>query len=76
MPAREIIIVPHPTLRKKALQVTDFGDETQQLIDDMIVTLHEASGAGLAAPQVNESKQVILVNLAVTRMRRFLPPYM
>lgn len=60
MPAREIIIVPHPTLRKKALQVTDFGDETQELIDDMIVTLHEASGAGLAAPQVNESKQVIL----------------
>ena len=60
MPAREIIIVPHPTLRKKALQVTDFGDETQELIDDMIVTLHEASGAGLAAPQVNEFKKVIL----------------
>ena len=61
MPAREVIIIPHPTLRKKAEPVPDFGEETQQLIEDMIITLHEESGAGLAAPQVNVSKQVILV---------------
>lgn len=61
MPGREIIIVPHPTLRKKAEQVTDFGDELQELVDDMIITLQEASGAGLAAPQVNVSQKVILV---------------
>ena len=62
MPAREVIIVPHPTLRKKAAPVTDFGAETQELIDDMITTLHAESGAGLAAPQVNVSQQVILVD--------------
>jgi peptide deformylase len=61
MPAREVITVPHPTLRKKAEPVTDFGAETQELIDDMIITLHEESGAGLAAPQVNDSQQIILV---------------
>ena len=61
MPAREVIIIPHPTLRKKAAPVSDFGAEIQQLIDDMIITLHEESGAGLAAPQVNVSQQVILV---------------
>lgn len=61
MPAREVIIIPHPTLRKKAAPVSDFGAETQQLVDDMIDTLHEESGAGLAAPQVNVSQQVILV---------------
>jgi peptide deformylase len=61
MPAREIILVPHPVLRKKAAKVTDFGPELQDLIDDMIITLHENSGAGLAAPQVNVSQQVILV---------------
>ena len=61
MPAREVITVPHPSLRKKAAPVTDFGEGTQQLIDDMISTLHEKSGAGLAAPQVNVSQQVILV---------------
>jgi peptide deformylase len=61
MPAREIIFVPHPTLRQKAAKVTDFGADLQDLIDDMIITLHENSGAGLAAPQVNDSRQVILV---------------
>ncbi len=61
MTAREIIIVPHPTLRKKAEKVTDFGPDLQQLIEDMIDTLHEESGAGLAAPQINVSKQVILI---------------
>ena len=61
MATREIIIVPHPTLRKKAEKVTDFGPELQQLIEDMIDTLHEESGSGLAAPQLNVSKQVILV---------------
>lgn len=61
MPAREVILVPHPTLRKKAAKVTDFGPDLQELIDDMIITLHEESGAGLAAPQVNDSRQVILV---------------
>ncbi len=61
MPAREIIHVPHPTLRKKAGRVADFGPELQELIDDMIETLHEESGAGLAAPQVNDPRQVILV---------------
>jgi peptide deformylase len=61
MPVREIIHVPHPGLRKKAAKVDDFGPELQELIDDMISTLQAYSGAGLAAPQINESKQVILV---------------
>ena len=61
MPAREIVHIPHPVLRKKAAKVSDFGTDLQMLIDDMITTLRDYSGAGLAAPQVNESQQVILV---------------
>jgi peptide deformylase len=61
MTLREIVHIPHPALRKKAQKVNDFGSELQELIDDMITTLHTYSGAGLAAPQVNENKQVILV---------------
>jgi peptide deformylase len=61
MPLREIVQVPHPALRKKAQKIEDFGPDLQELIDDMITTLHAYSGAGLAAPQVNEAKQVILV---------------
>lgn len=61
MAIREIITVPHPTLRKKARKVTDFGAELQTLIDDMVETMREAPGVGLAAPQVNVPLQVIVV---------------
>jgi peptide deformylase len=61
MPVREIVHVPHPTLRKKAAKVNDFGSDLQELIDNMIDTLHAYSGAGLAATQIAESKQVFLV---------------
>jgi peptide deformylase len=73
MPAREIIIVPHPTLRKKSAEVSDFGPDLQQLIKDMIKTLHENSGTGLAAPQVNVSQRVILVEFG-TEENEEIPP--
>lgn len=57
----EIITVPHPTLRKKALPVTRFDDKFQQLVDDMIETMRAAPGVGLAAPQVNVQQQLIVV---------------
>ncbi len=75
MAVREIIIVPHPTLRKKSQKVSDFGPDLQQLIEDMIETLHENSGAGLAAPQVNVSQQVILVEFG-TEENEEIPPTM
>jgi len=75
MAVREIIIVPHPTLRKKSAKVSDFGPDLQQLIEDMIETLHENSGAGLAAPQVNVSQQVILVEFG-TEENEEIPPTM
>jgi len=61
MVKRKIITVPHPTLRKKAAKVTDFDDELQNLIDDMIEGMREDRGVGLAAPQVNLSQRVITV---------------
>lgn len=61
MAVREIVTIPHPTLRRKARPVTDFGDELQQLVDDMVDTMREAPGVGLAAPQVNVPLRVIVV---------------
>jgi peptide deformylase len=61
MSTREIITVPHPTLRRKARPVTDFGDELQILIDDMVESMRAAPGVGLAAPQVNVPLRVIVV---------------
>ena len=58
----EIITYPDPLLNEESEKVTDFGDATQTLIDDMAETMFEAPGAGLAAVQVGVSKKIIVVN--------------
>lgn len=64
MALREIITLPHPTLKRKAKPVTKFDKDLQTLIDDMIDTMREAPGVGLAAPQVNISQQLAVVEYA------------
>jgi peptide deformylase len=61
MATRTIVYVPDPVLRRKAKTVTKFDDKLQELIDDMVETLREAPGVGLAAPQVSVSERVIVV---------------
>jgi peptide deformylase len=63
MAKREIITIGHPTLRQRARKVTKFGPDLKVLIDDMIETMREAPGVGLAAPQVNVAERVIVVEL-------------
>lgn len=63
MSIRKIIQPDNPTLRRKARRVTSFDRAFQQLVDDMLDTLDEAQGVGLAAPQVAESQRVIIVRL-------------
>jgi len=64
MAIREIITIPHETLRSKARKVTSFGEELQTLIDDMLETMRAAPGVGLAAPQLNVPLRVIVVEFA------------
>lgn len=59
----EIIQPDNPILRKKAVRVADFGAKLQTLIDDMQETMIQAEGVGLAAPQIAESRRLILVRL-------------
>lgn len=51
----------NPVLRKKARPVTSFDAELQVLIDDMVETMREANGVGLAGPQVNQSMRLTVV---------------
>jgi peptide deformylase len=61
MAIREISTIPEPILRRKARKVTDFGPELQIIIDDMVETMRQAPGVGLAAPQVNVPLRLIVV---------------
>jgi peptide deformylase len=65
MSNREIVSLPNPVLRRKARKVSDFGPALQTLIDDMVETMRQAPGVGLAAPQVGESQRVIVVEFHV-----------
>ena len=64
MTVREIVTLPDPVLRRKARTVTNFDKNLQTLIDDMIETMRDAPGVGLAAPQVGVSERVIVVEYA------------
>ena len=61
MALRHILTQGDPTLNKKCRPVTDFNARLHQLLDDMNDTLVEASGAGLAAPQVGVLRRACLV---------------
>ena len=61
MTIREIVVLPNDVLRRKARKIEDFGPELQSLIEDMIETMRAAPGVGLAAPQLNVSQRVIVV---------------
>lgn len=56
----EIIKHPDPRLRKKATAVTKFDRRTKQLVRDMIETMRDAAGLGLAGPQVGRSKRLFV----------------
>ena len=61
MALRQIVTIPESVLRRKARKTTNFGPELQTLIDDMVETMREAPGVGLAATQIGESLRVIVV---------------
>src|SRR5512138_2288022 len=64
MGLRTIVTLPDPVLRKKARPVSAFGKDLQALIDDMVETMRQAPGVGLAAPQVGVSERLIVVEYA------------
>ncbi len=62
MAIRNIVQIGDEVLRKKSFEVTDFGEKTHQLLDDMKQTLIKAEGVGLAAPQVGVLRRVFIVD--------------
>jgi peptide deformylase len=60
----EIITIPDPILRKVAAPVERVDDELRRLADDMLETMYEAPGIGLAAPQVNVSRRLIVLDVS------------
>jgi peptide deformylase len=64
MAIREIVEFPDPRLRTKAQPVAVFDAELHQLAADMLETMYEAPGIGLAATQVDVHRQVLVLDVS------------
>src|SRR5215204_667084 len=61
MTLRKIVTLPEPVLRRKAHSITKVDKNLQILIDDMVETMRDAPGVGLAAPQIGLTERLIVV---------------
>ncbi len=64
MALREILIVPDPLLKQVSQPVAKVDDALRALMDDMLETMYEAPGIGLAAIQIGVPKRVIVMDIA------------
>ena len=60
----KILVFPDPRLRTLAEPVMDFDNSLKKLSEDMIETMYEGSGIGLAATQINIHKRIIVVDVS------------
>ena len=61
MSLRKIVTLPEAVLRRKARTITKVDKNLQTLIDDMVETMREAPGVGLAAPQIGLSERLLVI---------------
>jgi peptide deformylase len=64
MPILDILRFPDPRLRNKAKRIEEVDSALHRLIDDMLETMYDAPGIGLAATQVNVAKRVVVMDLS------------
>ena len=63
MAVRALYYPPNPVLRRKAKRVSTIDGSIQRLINDMIETMHQINGVGLAAPQVGVPLRVVVLQM-------------
>ncbi len=63
----EVLRFPDPRLRQKAAPVAEVDDEVKTLAADMLETMYDRNGIGLAATQVNVRKRVVVMDLSQER---------
>ena len=74
---REIVTIGHPVLRERAREITAdelAGAPMQQLIEDLVDTMRDANGAGIAANQVGEAVRVTVIEVNNNPRYPYKPP--
>ena len=60
----DILHFPDPRLRNKAKPVKTVDNSVRRLVDDMLETMYEAPGIGLASTQVNDPRRVVVIDIS------------
>lgn len=63
MAIRDILILPDPILRKVAEPIAAVDDSVRSLAKDMLATMYDAPGIGLAAPQIGVLKRIVVCDI-------------
>ncbi|NBO21112.1 MAG: peptide deformylase [Rhodobacteraceae bacterium] len=63
---RPILIHPDPRLKKLCDPITEFTPDLAELADDMLATMYDAPGVGLAAPQIGVMRRIIVMDCMKT----------
>jgi len=63
---RNILTYPNPELKKKSAPVAIINDSVRALAQDMVETMYDAPGVGLAAPQIGVLQRVIVIDISAT----------
>lgn len=61
---RTILTYPDPVLKQKSASVTIINESVHQLVEDMVETMYDAPGVGLAAPQIGVLQRVIVIDVS------------
>ncbi len=70
MAIRPLVILPDPRLRQTCAPVAAVTDEIRRLADDMLETMYDAPGIGLAAIQIGVPQRVVVMDLGKTEEER------
>lgn len=65
MPARPILRYGATALSTPSATIEDFGQNRQELVDDMVATMYAAPGVGLAAPQIGVNVRLMVIDITV-----------
>ena len=70
MSKRNIVIEPDPILRKKSEPLEEVNNDLRKLMDEMLETMYEAPGIGLAAVQVGILKRLIVIDISKDKEKK------
>lgn len=74
MSVKEVVIFPDDRLREPTREVTVFDEELAALASDMLETMYDDEGIGLAAPQVGDHRRIIVIDIPDDQDRQHINP--